>query len=582
MRILFVASEGLPFSKTGGLADVVEALPKALAAQGHEVAVVLPRYRGTQAAALIPSLTISMGGARLRFPAIADGAALDGVRYFFVDDAAYFDREGLYGSGGKDYPDNAERYAEFCRAAIEIANRIWPADVFHCHDWQTALVPVLLRTSYSEDPLVKNIPVVFTIHNMGYHGQFPRDVLERVGLPPRLFQPEGIEFYGSVNFLKGGLVYSDYLTTVSRKYAQEIQTKEFGHGLDGVVRKRAERLVGILNGVDYTAWNPAKDELIAANYSEEDLSGKQVCKQDLLEVFALPQEHLRRPVIGIVSRFVDQKGFDLIAEQAHELMKEDLVLVVLGTGDRKYEKLFNVLAAAYPGRVGLKIAYDNVLAHKVEAGADIFMMPSRYEPSGLNQMYSLKYGTVPIVRATGGLDDSIEPFDVEHGTGTGFKFYEYSGEALLYAVQQALHHYMDERDWTRIQLNGMAKDFSWKRPAGEYANLYEAAQAGRGFAPTRKVAKAEKVETAEKEAEAKRQPRRRAGKPARAVGQSTPGDGQASQAAEPRGPEKDSRQDVQESTQVRESSVEGPQKSEPDPGNSGEAGRNQKPAATSN
>jgi starch synthase len=582
MRILFVASEGLPFSKTGGLADVVEALPKALAAQGHEVAVVLPRYRGTQAAALIPSLTISMGGARLRFPAIADGAALDGVRYFFVDDAAYFDREGLYGSGGKDYPDNAERYAEFCRAAIEIAKRIWPADVFHCHDWQTALVPVLLRTSYSEDPLVKNIPVVFTIHNMGYHGQFPRDVLERVGLPPRLFQPEGIEFYGSVNFLKGGLVYSDYLTTVSRKYAQEIQTKEFGHGLDGVVRKRAERLVGILNGVDYTAWNPAKDELIAANYSEEDLSGKQVCKQDLLEVFALPQEHLRRPVIGIVSRFVDQKGFDLIAEQAHELMKEDLVLVVLGTGDRKYEKLFSALAAAYPGRVGLKIAYDNVLAHKVEAGADIFMMPSRYEPSGLNQMYSLKYGTVPIVRATGGLDDSIEPFDVEHGTGTGFKFYEYSGEALLYAVQQALHHYMDERDWTRIQLNGMAKDFSWKRPAGEYANLYEAARAGRGFAPTRKVAKAEKVETAEKEAEAKRQPRRRAGKPARAVGQSTPGDGQASQAAEPLGPEKDSRQDVQESTEVRESSVESPQKSEPDPGNSGEAGRNQKPAATSN
>ena len=582
MRILFVASEGLPFSKTGGLADVVEALPKALVAQGHEVAVVLPRYRGTEAAALIPSLTISMGGARLRFPAIADGAALDGVRYFFVDDAAYFDREGLYGSGGKDYPDNAERYAEFCRAAIEIAKRIWPADVFHCHDWQTALVPVLLRTSYSEDPLVKNIPVVFTIHNMGYHGQFPRDVLERVGLPPRLFQPEGIEFYGSVNFLKGGLVYSDYLTTVSRKYAQEIQTKEFGHGLDGVVRKRAERLVGILNGVDYTAWNPAKDELIAANYSEEDLSGKQACKQDLLEVFALPHEHLRRPVIGIVSRFVDQKGFDLIAEQAHELMKEDLVLVVLGTGDRKYEKLFSALAAAYPGRVGLKIAYDNVLAHKVEAGADIFMMPSRYEPSGLNQMYSLKYGTVPIVRATGGLDDSIEPFDVEHGTGTGFKFYEYSGEALLYAVQQALHHYMDERDWTRIQLNGMAKDFSWKRPAGEYANLYEAARAGRGFAPTRKVAKAEKVETAEKEAEAKRQPRRRAGKPARAMGTSTPGDGQASQAAEPLGPEKDSRQAVQESTEVRESSVEGPQKSEPDLGSSGEAGRNQKPAATSN
>jgi starch synthase len=586
MRILFVASEGLPFSKTGGLADVVEALPKALAAQGHEVAVVLPRYRGTEAAAVvIPSLTVPMGGARLRFPAIADGAVLGGVRYFFVDDPAYFDREGLYGSGGKDYPDNAERYAEFCRAAIELAKQVWPADVFHCHDWQTALVPVLLRTSYIDDPLVKNLPVVFTIHNMGYHGQFPRDVLERAGLPSTVFHSEALEFYGSVNFLKGGLVYSDYLTTVSRKYAQEVQTKEFGHGLDGVARKRANRLVGILNGVDYTAWNPANDELIAANYSAEDLSGKQVCKQNLLEVFGLPQEHLERPVIGIVSRFVDQKGFDLIAEKAHELMTEDLVLVVLGTGDRKYEKLFSALAAAYPGRVGLKIAYDNVLAHKVEAGSDMFLMPSRYEPSGLNQMYSLKYGTVPIVRATGGLDDSIEPFDVEHGTGTGFKFYEYSGEALLYAVRQALHHYTDERIWKRIQLNGMAKDFSWKGSAGQYANLYEAARVARGFAPTQKVAKVEKAEQAEqakKEGEAESQPRRRAGKASRVVRPSTRGDGEASPAAERLGPEKDSTQAIQESTEIAESSVEGPQESGQDPGNSGKAGRNQKPATTSN
>ena len=484
MRILFVASEGLPFSKTGGLADVVEALPKALAAQGHEVAVVLPRYRGTKATAVVmPSLTIPMGGTRLRFPAIADGTVVNGVRYFFVEDAAYFDREGLYGGATGDYPDNPERYAEFCRAAIEIAKHIWPTDVFHCHDWQTALVPVLLRTSYGDDPLVKDIPVVFSIHNMGYHGQFTRDLLDRVGIPQVLFHPTGIEFYGSVNLLKGGLVFSDYLTTVSRKYAEEIQTREYGHGLDGVARSRADRLVGILNGVDYTAWNPEKDKLIAANYSAKDLSGKQVCKQDLLEVFGLPHELLERPVIGIVSRFADQKGFDLIAEKAHELMREDLVLVVVGTGERKYEDLFRALAAAYPGRVGVKIAYDNTLAHKVEAGADMFLMPSRYEPSGLNQMYSLKYGTVPIVRATGGLDDSIEPFDVEHGTGTGFKFKEYSGEALLFAVRQALHHYMDERIWKRIQLNGMAKDFSWKKPAAEYAKLYEAARATRGLPP---------------------------------------------------------------------------------------------------
>jgi starch synthase len=482
VRILFVASEGLPFSKTGGLADVVEALPKALVAQGHEVAVVLPRYRGTKTAAVvIPSLTIPMGGTRLRFPAIADGTLLNGVRYYFVDDPAYFDRDGIYGGSTGEYPDNAQRYTEFCRAAIEIAKHVWPAEVFHCHDWQTALVPVLLRTSYADDPLVKGLPVVFTIHNMGYHGLFAPTVLETAGIPQGVFHPAGIEFFGNVNLLKGGLVYSDYLTTVSRKYAEEIQTLEYGYGLDGVARSRSDRLVGILNGVDYAAWDPAKDKLIAAKYSAKDMGGKQVCKQDLLELFGLPPEHLGRPVIGIVSRFADQKGFDLIAEKAHELMREEMVLVALGTGERKYEDFFRALAAAYPGRVGVKIAYDNVIAHKIEAGADMFLMPSRYEPSGLNQMYSLKYGTVPIVRTTGGLDDSIEPFDVEHGTGTGFKFREYTGEALLFAVRQALHHYMDERIWKRIQLNGMAKDFSWKGPAAEYAKLYEAARASRGL-----------------------------------------------------------------------------------------------------
>src|SRR5580693_5586311 len=303
VRILFVASEGLPFSKTGGLADVIEALPKALVAQGHEVAVVLPRYRGTKASAVVmPSLTIPMAN-RLRFPAIADGTQISGVRYFFVDDPAYFDRDGIYGNSDGDFPDNAERYSEFCRAAIEISKHVWPADVIHCHDWQTALVPVLLRTSYGDDPLVKDIPVVFTIHNMGYHGQFLKDVLERVGIPQGVFHPGGLEFYGNVNLLKGGLVYSDYLTTVSRKYAQEIQTPEYGYGLDGVARGRADRLVGILNGVDYTAWNPEKDKLIAAKYSAKDLSGKHVCKQDLLEAFGLSHEHLGRPLIGIVSRF---------------------------------------------------------------------------------------------------------------------------------------------------------------------------------------------------------------------------------------------------------------------------------------
>ncbi len=566
MRILFVASEGLPFSKTGGLADVVEALPKALVAQGHEVAVVLPRYRETKATAVVmPSLTIPMGGTRLRFPAIADGTVLNGVRYFFVEDAEYFDRDGLYGSKTGDYPDNPERYAEFCRASIEVAKHVWPPDVLHCHDWQTALVPVLLRTSYGDDPVVKDIPVVFSIHNMGYHGQFPKSVLERVGLPEVLFHPAGIEFFGSVNLLKGGLIYSDYLTTVSRRYAQEIQTKEYGYGLEGVVRGRADRLAGILNGVDYSAWNPEKDKLVAAKYSANDLSGKQVCKQDLLEVFGLPAEHLSRPLIGIVSRFADQKGFDLIAEKAHELMREDLAVVVLGAGEKKYEDLFRALVAAYPGRVGLKIAYDNTLAHKVEAGSDMFLMPSRYEPSGLNQMYSLKYGTVPIVRATGGLDDSIEPFDVEHGTGTGFKFKEYTGEALLFAVRQALHHYMDERIWKRIQLNGMAKDFSWKTPAAEYAKLYEAARALRG-SPRNSVQAGQAAQGLSPLAQSSATVAPATGEPTQDLQQAPRSSGQAGG----------------EAGQTPQGTEQAPKRSGPGARGSGQAARNQKPAGTSN
>jgi len=481
LRILFVASEGLPFSKTGGLADVVEALPKALVADGHEVAVVLPRYRGTKATAVvIPSLSVPIGN-RVRFPAVADGASIHGVRYFFVDDPAYFDRDGIYGGAYGEFSDNPERYSEFCRAAIEISKHVWPADVFHCHDWQTALVPVLLRSTYGDDPLVKNLPVVFTIHNMGYHGQYGRDVLERAGIPAQLFSPRGLEFYGNLNLLKGGLIYSDYLTTVSRRYAQEIQMSEFGYGLDGVVRSRADRLVGILNGVDYGAWNPETDPFITARYSAKDLSGKQLCKQDLLATFGLPVQNLGRPLIGIVSRFADQKGFDLIADRAHELMREDVSLVVLGTGERRYEDMFRALAGAYPDRAAVKVAYDNAIAHKVEAGADMFLMPSRYEPSGLNQMYSLKYGTVPVVRATGGLDDSVEAFNLEHGTGTGFKFAEYSGSALMYAIRQALQHFVSERIWKRIQLNGMSKDFSWKTPAAQYADVYDAARAARGL-----------------------------------------------------------------------------------------------------
>lgn len=479
MRILFVASEGLPFSKTGGLADVLEALPKGLVAQGHDVAVVLPRYRTTHFKNIvIKSLTIPMGTA-LRFPAIADGGRLGGVQYFFVDDPEYFDRDQLYGVGGRDYPDNAERFAEFARAAIELAKQLWLPDVIHCHDWQSALVPVLLQTAYAADPQLSAIPVVFTIHNMGYHGLFPRDVLARIGLPASLFRIDALEFFGHINYLKGGLIFSDYLTTVSRKYAQEIQTTEYGHGLDGVMRTRAEHLVGILNGVDYSIWNPEVDRLIAARYSAKDLSGKQVCKRDLLAEFQLPEENLERPLIGIVSRFADQKGFDLMAQVTDVLMQPELAIVALGAGEAKYERMFRELSQQFPERLAVKVAYDNTLAHKIEAGADIFLMPSRYEPCGLNQIYSLRYGTVPVVRATGGLDDTIEPFDPATGRGTGFKFSEYTGPALLAALQEALAAFADKPSWRRLQTNGMAQDFSWNASALEYGRLYDVARKGR-------------------------------------------------------------------------------------------------------
>ncbi|MGH9679164.1 MAG: glycogen synthase, partial [Candidatus Acidiferrales bacterium] len=389
MKILFVASEGLPFSKTGGLADVIEALPKALHACGQEVAVLLPAHRNHRAvSAAVPSLSIPMDG-KMRFPSIADGGSVNGVHYYFVEDPEYFDREQLYGVAGNDYPDNAERFAELCRATIEFCKRVWKPDVIHCHDWQTGLVPVLLRTEYSEDAAVRDLPVVFTVHNMGYQGAFPREEMAKIGLPESLFAVDALEFYGRVNFLKGALVFSDILTTVSPRYAEEIQTPEYGHGLDGVVRDRAASLTGILNGADYSVWSPEEDQFILSRYSEKDMTGKISCKKNLIDSFGLPPDSLGKPLIGIVSRFAEQKGFDLIAQIAPDLLADDLALVALGAGEPQFERLFQDLGKEYPGKFAVKITYDNVLAHKIEAGSDIFLMPSRYEPCGLNQIYSL-------------------------------------------------------------------------------------------------------------------------------------------------------------------------------------------------
>jgi starch synthase len=477
MKILFAASEALPFAKTGGLADVLEGLPRELAAMGHEVAVVLPRYRGIEASRVaLQSLTVPVG-AGLHFPVIHESGPLEGVRYFFVDAGEYFDRGGIYGEWGGAFHDNPERFMLFSRAVIEIAKQLWPPDVFHCHDWQAALVPVLLRGVYGYDPALARVPVVFTVHNIAYQGRYGRDVLGRTGLPDGLFTVGGLEFWGDVNFLKGGLLFADYVTTVSRKYAEEIQTPDYGHGLDAVVRSRASRLVGILNGADYSAWSPEKDRWIAKNYSAKNLSGKAACKKDLLAEFRLPAENNGRPVVGIVSRFVEQKGFDLIAQIAREFLEEDVALVALGSGEARYESFFRVLAEYKPERVGVRIGFDNALAHKIEAGADMFLMPSRYEPCGLNQIYSLRYGTIPVVRATGGLDDTIEPFEPSTGRGTGFKFWDATGSALLDTLRWALQCYRNRSAWKAVMRNAMSQDFSWQVAARQYLEVYEKARA---------------------------------------------------------------------------------------------------------
>ena len=475
MHIAFVASECVPFSKTGGLADVVGALPRALAASGHQVSVYLPRYRQTKLTnpqTVVRSVTVPFDD-RYRFCSVVTEGNHSGIDFYFVDYPPYFDRDALYGTPSGDYPDNAERFALFSRAVLEASKILGVPNIFHCHDWQSALVPVLLRTQYVEDPAFRQVGTVFTIHNMGYQGLFPPDILPLLMLPWDLFTITRMEFFGNVNFLKGALVESDYVTTVSRKYSQEIQTTEYGFGLEGVLRDRAATVTGILNGVDYDEWSPQKDKFIAAKYSPQDLSGKAKCKQDLLEAFGVSGADPRLPVIGIVSRFAAQKGFDLISQIADRLAREEMIVVALGAGDKQYEEMFQRLHKQFPQKIAVKVAYDNAIAHKIEAGSDMFLMPSKYEPCGLNQIYSLKYGTVPIVRATGGLDDTIEPWDVRTGKGTGFKFTEYKGEALLLTIREALRAFRDQSSWQTLMRNGMNKDFSWNASAKEYARVYD-------------------------------------------------------------------------------------------------------------
>src|SRR5664279_297492 len=415
MHIVFAASECVPYAKTGGLADVVGALPSVIANLGHQVTVYLPLYRQVQKhlkqrKVVLPSLTIPFEYYN-RFVAVVDGGVRDGVQYYFIDCPELFDREYLYGSPAGDYPDNAERFALFCRAVLESAKQLGVPDVFHVHDWQSAMLPVYLRTTYYFDPALRQAGCMLTIHNAAYQGTFPPQTTERLLLPWDVFTLDKVEQFDQFNFLKGGIVYSDVITTVSRKYAQEIQTAEFGNGMETVLLRRAADLRGILNGVDYSQWDPATDGNIAGHYTPENLEGKLECRRDLLHAYGANDVADTTPVVGIVSRFATQKGFDLIAQVATDLADDDLFIVALGTGEPYYENLMKDLQFSHHDKFSVKVTYDDTLAHKIEAGSDIFLMPSRYEPCGLNQIYSLKYGTVPVVRATGGLDDTVEQFD---------------------------------------------------------------------------------------------------------------------------------------------------------------------------
>lgn len=456
-----VASEATPFAKTGGLADVLGALPPALTHLGEEVAVVLPRHRQLEAYGaqrIWEVMRLSVGPFHYRVA--IDQVVRDGVRYLFVDCPEMFDRPGLYGE-----PDDHIRYALLCQASLGIARNIFRPDIFHCHDWQAGMLPAYLRGPYAGDPTFLGLKCVFTIHNLGYQGNFGPETQGDLGVGPSLFHSAGLEFWEQVSFMKAGIVYSDRVNTVSPTYAREIQTEEFGFGMDGLMRDAAGKLSGILNGVDYRDWNPESDPYLCADYSAQDLSGKLKCKQALIEEMELKATP-RTPLIGIVSRLAYQKGFDLFLSVAEKILAEDVVMVALGNGEPAIEDAFRDLAELFPDKFAVQIGYNGLLAHRIEAGADMFLMPSRYEPCGLNQIYSLRYGTVPIVRATGGLEDTVD-------TETGFKFSGYEPEALEAAVQEALAAYRDPRGWKTRMLKGMAKDFSWAASAQQYRDLYQ-------------------------------------------------------------------------------------------------------------
>ena len=484
-EIVFLGSEMVPYCKTGGLADVIGALPVELARLGNKVTVVVPFYRqvaewsektGTEINAIEDS--------RLPFflPGYTGEAYLrelrheSGMRVLFIDYPPAYDREELYTESGMDYEDNLTRFGIFSKAGLEACKKLGiKPDVIHAHDWQAACAVIFLKTHYLSDDFFAGTKSVLTIHNLGYQGRFTTDKFPALDLPWDLFNFDGLEYFGQVNVLKGGILYADRITTVSPTYASEIQTQEFGAGLDGVLQARADRLSGILNGVDYSVWDPSQDPYIAQNYSHNNLDGKWVCRNALREEVGLPD--IKGPLIGMISRLAEQKGFELVLESLKKIVKLGCQIVILGTGEPRYHKLLTEAAEEFPENVSINLGFSNELAHKIEAGSDMFLMPSRYEPCGLNQMYSLRYGTVPIVSSTGGLKDTVDnvtPARLKSGKATGFVMKSFTGNSLFNTVKKAVKMYRDTpSEWKNLVIAGMKKDISWNSQAKVYQKLYD-------------------------------------------------------------------------------------------------------------
>jgi len=488
LKIAYVASEAMPYSKTGGLADVAGALPQQLAALKHEVALITPKYRSVNVdrfdvfrVGRLNDLAVWLGGTQYKFNVLQRDVPKSKLTTYFIECDELFDRDGLYvdPKTGKDYPDNHLRFAFFARAALLLLERLeFQPDIINANDWQAAMVPAYLRTAERDHPFFNATRTVLTIHNVAYQGMFPAANFDDLGINKAFFYPTSpFEFWGRVNFLKAGIVYADAVNTVSETYAEEIQSSnEFGYGLEGVLHDRRSALFGVVNGVDYGIWSPEKDEYIKARYSHEKLELKAVNKAELLKISGLSVARSEKPLIGVISRLADQKGFDLIEAAAEELFELDFSFVLLGTGQEKYHKLFQQLEKRHPERMKINLTFDEALAHQIEAGADMFLMPSHFEPCGLNQLYSLRYGTIPIARKTGGLADTIIDFDAARSKATGFLFEEYTGAALLDAVKRALAAYEKKRTWQALMKRAMKQDFSWKKSAKQYLALYEHAR----------------------------------------------------------------------------------------------------------